>query len=237
MGKSANPQIAGNQRLQRKSQDTILLFVRQPLVARYLLFVILAAVGYWGPWVDHDAAALQLSGQDLGEFVKFIPEISNGQIKFPRQLLYLPPLVCTICVVLLAVNRHLACPRWLRVAMLGLALLLLPGLLPPVWGHPRELFSAEYRLQGIALVLGLAVVLAHGPFRNLSLFALTTTLGALALIGLLPAQGAFWAVRPHIWAAYGTPTIRLGWGLWLSMAAWLGLFVVALVPSQARQEE
>jgi hypothetical protein len=191
----------------------------------YLLFVTLAALAYWGPWVEHDTAALKLSGQDMGEFVKFIPEISARQVRFPRQLFYLPPFVCAICMVLLAANRHLVYPRWLRMGMLGLALLLLPGLLPPVWSHPKEWFTAEYRLQGIALALGAMTILAHGLFRNVLPPTLALILGVLALTGLVPVQWAFWAIKPRVWAVYDTPTIRLGWGLWLGIAAWVGLAI------------
>ena len=222
MGKSANPQIRKSQIANRKVPFCYLLFA-----ICYLLFAVLllAAAAYWGPWVDHDAAALKLSGQDMGEFVKFIPEISARQVRFPRQLFYLPPFVCAICMVLLAANQHLVYPRWLRVGMLGLALILLPGLLPPVWSHPKEWFAAEYRLQGIALALGAMTIMAHGLFRNVSTPTLALILGVLALTGLVPVQWAFWVIKPRVWAVYDTPTVRLGWGLWLSTAAWAGLAI------------
>lgn len=199
------------------------------MVTGYLLLVtlLLTALAYWAPWVDHDTAALKLSGQDLGEFVKFIPAIRTGQISFPRQVFYLPPLVSAICLVLLAANWRLAYPRWVRVGMLAFALSLLPGLLPPAWGHPRELFTTEFRLQGVALVLCLLLILAHGAFRRVPLAALALTLGALALVALIPAQWAFWVIWPRIWAAYDTPTVRLGWGLWLDIAAWVGVTISA----------
>jgi hypothetical protein len=192
-----------------------------------LASVVTAAISYWAPWVDHSTAALKLSGQDLGEFVKFLPDIRRGELRFPRQLFYMPPFVCVLCLVLLSTNRHLAYRRWLRVGMLAFALLLLPGLLPPAWGHPRELFTAEFRLQGIALTLGLLLIAAHGLFRQIPLSGLAVALVTLALVGLIPAQWAFWAIRPRIWAAYSTPTVRLGWGLWLDIAAWLGLLAAA----------
>ena len=189
--------------------------------------LVLAALAYWAPWVNHNTAALKLSGQDLGEFVKFIPEIRRGQMRFPRQLFYLPLCSCVIGLVVLSTNGQLSYPHWLRVGTLILALVLLPGLLPPAWGHPKELFTPEFRLQGIALMLGLLLILAHGAFRGLSLRALALTLGALALTALIPAQWAFWAIRPRIWLAYGTPTIRLGWGLWLDIGAWMAMLVTA----------
>lgn len=203
---------------------------RTDVVVCYLLVVVLlaAALSYWAPWVDHQTAALKLSGQDLGEFVKFIPAIRNGQVRFARQLFYLPPLVCTLCLVLVGISRRLPYPRWLRVVLLALALLLLPGLLPPAWGHPKELLAAEFRLQAIAFVVGLLFVLAHGLFRQVSLRYLAIVLVILALVGLLSAQGAFWVIKDRIWAAYNTPTIRLGWGLWVNGGAWVGLGAIAL---------
>jgi hypothetical protein len=194
-----------------------------------LTLFLLAALSYWAPWVDHDTAALRLSGQDLGEFVKFLPGFRSAKGPFARQLFYLPPFVCLVSLVLLSTSPTLVYPRWLRVGMLGVALALLPGLLPPVWGHPRELLTSEFRLQAIALGVGLAVVLAHAVFRQVPPGLLGTTLVGLALVALIPAQCAFWVIRPRIWAAYNTPTIRLGWGLWLHITSWAGILITSAV--------
>ncbi len=192
------------------------------------LCLLIAALAYWMPWVDHRAAALKLCGQDLGEFVKFLPPVSHGEMPFPRQLFYLPPFICAIGLVLVGINRHLPFPRPVRATTLLIAILILPGLLPPVWGHPRDLFTPEFRLQGIALLVGLTVVAAHGIFRRLPPAALGATLAMLSLTALLPSQWAFWTIRPHIWAAYNTPTIHLGWGLWVEIAAWTGAFATGV---------
>ena len=111
----------------------------QTLEHYFLLSVLLlAALSYWLPWVEHNAAALRLTGQDMGELVKFLPSsleasgsMPRGQV--PRQLFYTPPFACAICLLLLAANKHLVYPRWLCVAVLACAALLLLGLLPPVW--------------------------------------------------------------------------------------------------------
>ena len=198
--------------------------------------LLLVAVAYWAPWVGHSSAALKLSGHDLGEFVKFIPKTRPT---FPRQLFYIPPLACSLCFVLLAAHRNTPYPRWLCVAMLAGALLLLPGLLPPAWGHPKELFTPEYRLQGFALVAGLLFLLGHGLLRRLPRTVLAVALGTLAFFALVPPQVAFWAIRARLWAVYDTPTIHLGWGLWLHIAAWLGVLVGAwrIGQSQTAQSE
>jgi hypothetical protein len=105
---------------------------RLPVAGLVLLVaLVLAALSYWGPWIDHQSAALKLSGQDLGEFVKFLPDIRRGKTRFPRQVFYLPPFACVVCLVLLSANRQMVYRRWLRLGTLVCALLLLPGLLPP----------------------------------------------------------------------------------------------------------
>jgi len=210
----------------------------KPALTETLLLValMLAAVAYWSPWIGHPSAALKLSGQDLGEFVKFIPEIGPS---FPRQIFYVPPLFCSLCLVLLAANRETRYPRWMRVGLLACALLLLPGLLPPAWGHPRELFVPEFRLQGLAVALGLLVVLGHGVLRPIPRRAATKVVAAAALLALALPQAAFWIVKERLWAIYQTPTIHLGWGLWLHIVAWMGILVLACfdVRSQAISEE
>lgn len=188
-----------------------------------LALLALALAAYWLPWIDHQSAALKLSGQDLGEFVKFLPQIRRVQMRYPRQVFYLPPFIAALSFVLLATNRQLGYPRWARIVAIVLAILALPGLLPPVWGHPRDLFNAEFRLQGIALVLGMLTILSHGLWKGLSLRLVGWTLGVLALLALVPVQWAFWAIRPLIWQAYNTPTIHLGWGLLFEIIAWIGV--------------
>jgi hypothetical protein len=192
------------------------------LIAWVLLgTLVVATVAYWGPWVDHRTAALTLSGQDLGEFVKFLPSIRRGAERFPRQLFYLPPFATSCALVLLSSARYVPYPRWLRVLLLAWAALLLLGLLPPAWGRVRDLFVPEFRAQGLALVAGALLVAAHGLVRRLPLAAAAPLLAAIALAALVPAQTAFWIIRPRIWAIYATPTVRLGWGVWLHLAAWL----------------
>jgi len=198
----------------------------RPVLTETLLLVglLLSAVAYWSPWIGHPSAALKLSGQDLGEFVKFVPEIGPS---FPRQIFYIPPLSSSLCLVLLAANRETRYPRWTRIGLLACALLLLPGLLPPAWGHPRDLFVPEFRLQGLAATLGVLVILGHGLLRPIPRRAAMRVLAALALLALALPQAAFWIIRDRLWAIYQTPSIHLGWGLWLHVVAWIGVFVVA----------
>jgi hypothetical protein len=204
----------------------------KPLLTDALLLIALlaAAAAYWAPWVGHPSAALKLSGQDLGEFVKFIPTVGPT---FPRQLFYLPPLVCSLCLVLLSsvrgcsTERGVGYPRWVRAGMLAGALLLLPGLLPPAWGHPKELLTPEFRLQGLAVIAGLTAVLGHGLLHRIPMQVTRLLVVSLSALALVLPQAAFWLIRSRLWSVYNTPAIHLGWGLWLHLVAWLVVMVAA----------
>jgi hypothetical protein len=195
---------------------------------RLLSYVLLActciaATAYWAPWVGHPTAALTLSGQDMGEIVKFLPAMQPDPLRVWREVFYLPPLLSALSLVLLASNASMPYPRWVRLGALLIAPLVLGGLLPPAWGHPRDLLSAEFRLQGMAYAAGLLAVLVHGLFRHLEVRPLTLTVSIVSVAAIGPGQWAFWGCLPRLWEAYGSPTVSLGWGIWLEIGAWLAV--------------
>ena len=110
--------------------------VRRQLSAVRLLLPlgwVLTIIGYHGPWIAHQTAALTLSGVDMGEFVKFLPSVLDGSLKVTRQLFYLPPAVVAVGVAILAGSRWLRFPWLLRLPMLAVAVLASLQLLPPAW--------------------------------------------------------------------------------------------------------
>jgi len=161
-----------------------------------LIATALAAASFWGPWVDHPAAALQLSGQDLGEFVKFLPAIRQRERPLLRQVFYLQPLACALIYALLAGARASGFPRSVRTAALLAAPPLLLGLLPPVWGHPKDLFAREFAAQATGFLSGGILILAHGLYRRLSARTIGLAIGVLALVTALPSHWTFWSVKP-----------------------------------------
>ncbi len=76
---------------------------------------LVASIGFYGPWIAHPTAALTLSGVDMGEFVKFLPDLS-----VIRQLFYLPPLAVATSIALLIGSRRLGYAWLLRVLALFL---------------------------------------------------------------------------------------------------------------------
>src|SRR5512141_2889712 len=96
------------------------------MVRRLLwLALILIGVGYLGPWVWHKAAGLNLSADDLGEWIKFLPAWKLGQLPVMRELFYLP-IWLTSSGLGLMVGRIKAWPLKIVVLVLALILVLTP---------------------------------------------------------------------------------------------------------------
>jgi hypothetical protein len=186
--------------------------------ARLLLPVgwLLAAVGYYGPWIAHKTAALTLSGADMGEFVKFLPGVLDGSLRVTRQLFYLPALAVVVSVAMLVGLRRLRYGWPLQALALMLALPVSLQILPPAWS-PASLMTPEFRLQAIAL--GVSWVLLAGFWLWARAPAwLGSFLGAA--LALAAALGCAWQmveVKPAIDAVHGMPS-PLGWGFFLCLA-------------------
>jgi hypothetical protein len=178
----------------------------------------LALAGYFGPWVDHAAAGLVITGLDLGEYVKFLPDVQSGVVAIWRPGFYAPLVAVGAVCVLAAFRRSFTYPWWARAALLTIALMAALNLLPPAW-TPRRMLLAEFRWQASALLLLFAGVL-FSPFLGLGpdrVAAIVVTL--LSAIGIVAPSLGFLAVLPNIERLYRHP-IAPGWGLWL---AWIGL--------------
>jgi hypothetical protein len=104
---------------------------------RYWLWLalILIGAGYFGPWVWHKAAGLNLSADDLGEWIKFLPAWKSGQLPVTRELFYLPIWLTSIGLGLMA--GHIKAWPW-KLVVLAASLVLV---LTPLPKYP-ELLSA-----------------------------------------------------------------------------------------------
>lgn len=177
---------------------------------------LLAAVGYYGPWISHPAAALTLSGGDLGEFVKFLPGIVDGSLRVTRQSFYLPPLSIVVSVALLIGAQRLRYPWPLRLLVLGLAVPVSVQLLPPAWS-PSSLMSAEFRLQTIALGICWLLLGCFWLLGRLPPWLGGSVSAALSVAAMGSSSWQLWVVKPEIDAVYGrAPSV--GWGFGLCMA-------------------
>ncbi len=185
--------------------------------------LLLGLTGYFGPWAPHGAAGLVITGLDLAEYVKFVPQVASGEISLWREIFYLPLAAGSLISSLFATRQGL--PAVLRAPLLLAAVPLALAMLPPAWS-PGVLLLPEFRLQLVVILMCLAFL----PLAKLVLHRLprrfTLVLAALlALPAAIAPATEFLRLRPALLEIYGM-NLPLGWGFWANT---LGLATFALV--------
>ena len=184
----------------------------------------LALVGYFGPWVGHDAAALAWNAYDHFDRARLLPSVESGELAVNVQALRLPLIGLAVLAPLLLCRA----PLWQRglAAMFGAVLALTT--LPPypqileAWRTPGWRVPFWWSVGALA---GIGVTIFLGP--HLSGLAPWLTVAWVAMMGI-PAYVTFARLRPLIRALHASP-IRAGWGYWtcgfgflvLAICAWL----------------
>jgi hypothetical protein len=187
------------------------------------LLVIVA--GYFGPWAAHPAAGLNLSADDLAEWVKFLPVYKAGDSGIIRELFFISIWIVPIGLGILAGRSR----TWLlKLALLGVALLLVFTPLPKypelLTAYQAPEFAPTFWVTVGALVVTLAFGLI-GPLtrsaRNVA--ALWIILGlTVALIAPLH----FVKVWPEIEKLYH---VSIGWGVIATVLGGLSLSALGIV--------
>lgn len=198
--------------------------MKNAVLARLLpLAALLTLVGFWGPWVDHPVAGLAILGIDLGEYVKFLPQVRAGELVLWREGFYLPLVAASLALSLCVFRAEFRYPWWVRVPMLAGAVVAALNLLPPAW-TPQRMLTPEFQQQTLAIGLCLAAM-AFSPFLALLPARLT---GGLILVLSLPALAIpveqFARVLPGIGVLYNHPLMP-GWGMIVLM---IGLATLAV---------
>ncbi len=181
----------------------------------------LAAIGFHGPWLAHPTAALTLSGVDMAEFVKFLPEVVDGSLAITRQVFYLVPFATVAGIALLVGSRHLRYPWPLRLLLLIFALPVSLQLLPPAWS-PASLVASEFRLQTVALATSWLLLAGWWLWGRLAIWLTGSLSAALSLLAAVLPAWQLLKVKPAVDAVYGTPP-SIGWGFLLCV---LGMVIV-----------
>lgn len=177
---------------------------------------LLAAVGYYGPWIAHSTAGLTLSGADMGEFVKFLPGVVDGSLKVVRQTFYLPPWAVVVGIGLLIGSQRLRYAWLLRVVFLGLAIPVSLQLLPPAWS-PATLMAPEFRLQTIALGISWLVLASFALWGRLPSRLTGSFCASLSLAAMVLPAWQLAIAKPAIDQVCGTPP-SIGWGFYACLA-------------------
>jgi hypothetical protein len=198
------------------------------------LGLALAWSGYWAPWIAHRAAALNLNGYELAEWITFLPGLRDGSLRLGR-LDFLLPLSCICLLTALAAWLTPNLPGWARWAATAVAFLGAFAILPE---YPFILTAhADPELRP-ALTLGvftMVAVLVAGPAiprlpqdtrwralwpaADLTLIVVAIAFGAWALVIVWPALAEVFNAAP-----------RLNWG---PVALGIGLVMRGVEPVRA----
>ncbi len=185
------------------------------------LALFLIGAGYFGPWVWHKAAGLNLSADDLGEWIKFLPAWKSGQLPVARELFYLPIWLTSIGLGLMA-GRIKAWPWKLAVLALSLVLVLTPlPKYPELLGAYREPeFMATFWATVVALLLSVVFTFFGSRLPDRVEAILWIVIGIAAA---LFAPWMFGRAMPDIDRLYH---FSIGWGI---VAVVIGGALAALI--------
>jgi hypothetical protein len=161
-----------------------------------LVGVLLVLIGFFSPWIPHRAAGLALTGFEIGEWIKFVPEVRAGVSPVRRSNFYWPVSVAAIGLVLVAAKGHRrSWWDWMTISLAAL-LSLLP--LPPL----EEIGSMD----GIRSSLGRLLLVASGMIvtgavayrRGLPARVRGAVLASAAGVGVVLLSRAFSAAEPIV---------------------------------------
>jgi hypothetical protein len=174
-------------------------------------------LGYLLVWLPHDVAGLSFIGVEMGEWVKFLPQIRSGEIAANRNLFYVPPI--TLGLMLAFWTTYWPNIRWqtwaMRLLAVIVALLAFPAVEAILDEGTSEWLARVAMIAVVAVVTILVSLLSRLP-QETGLAIGRIAMIILALVGLTLPMWAYLAVRP-VAAKLLTSEIGIGPGLWFNV--------------------
>lgn len=203
---------------------------------RWLLPIsaLLTLAGVYGPWVNHAVAGLVIPGLDLGEYVKFLPQVRSGEIVLWREGFYLPLCAVSLTLSLHAFRAELAYHWLVSAGLIVIAGVAALNMLPPAWSPPL-LVTPEFRLQSAAMAVCLVALLIS------PLLALLPRLWVGVLCAVLAVAAIWWPVSGFLQviepiATLYRHTLAPGWGMYALVIGLVMLGGVSLVNGIGRDK-
>ena len=207
--------------------------IRLTTIITILLALLFLAFGYWGRWVTHPAAGLNILGVDLPEYVKFVPEARYGVIPINRMVFFAMPVSLALGLILFA-SLRMRVSVWLRGLAGLLAIPVALSMLPPAW-TPGLLMTPEFRTQTLVIMALIAATFLIPLWKQIIPDWLRGGLFILLGLAPLPALSAFFKLMPALEKLYNHP-LKPGPGVYFLVVGMLLMLVSGgLLLSTARR--
>lgn len=195
-----------------------------PLLLRIGFTTIL--LGYLVVWLPQPVVGLSFIGLEMGEWVKFVPQVRAGELWPGRDVYYLPPI--TLGLMLALWTAEWSERRWqtwaARLLAIMVAMLSFPALEVILEEPPKEWLLRLLLVGLVAIVAMSAGLLARAAGRRYRELRRGLFL-VLGLAGAILPLWAFLAMRPAIQGLLAAD-YSIGPGVWLNT---LGNLLVVLV--------
>ena len=196
--------------------------IRLTTIVTLLLALLFLAFGYWGRWIAHPAAGLNILGVDLPEYVKFVPEARYGVIPINRLVFFAMPVSLASGLILFASVR-MQVSVWLRGLAGLMAIPVALSMLPPAW-TPGLLMTPEFRTQTLVIMALIAATFLIPLWKQLIPDWLRGGLFILLGVLPLPALSAFFKLMPALEKLYHHP-LKPGPGVYFLVLGMLLMLV------------
>ena len=186
------------------------------------LAVVVALIGFFGPWIPHKAVALIVTGFELSEFAKFFPEVQARTVAVTRAL-FLTPLTAGALIIGLWANAYTRM-LGIRMAVTAAAAFIALATLPQY----ESLAAPDYRGQLLLALGGCLLVLLTPLARQWPDRVRFVLIALIALAGILSPVLQYTRLHPLVVELYNKP-VGVGRGLILFAlgfgvaAAWAAL--------------
>jgi hypothetical protein len=174
-------------------------------------------LAYFLVWLPQPVVGLSFIGLEMGEWVKFIPQVQSGEVLPGRNLFYLPPVTSGLMLAFWTADWPNRRSRtWLARGLAVLCGLLAFPALEAIRYEPGSEWQLRLGMVGLVVVgAGLSPLLRllPGPWADAVPWGLVTV---LALIGSILPTWAYLAIRPAAAGLLGEQ-VGIGPGVWLNL--------------------
>ena len=184
-------------------------------------------IGYLMVWLPQPVVGLSFTGVELGEWVKFLPEVRAGEIAPGRNLFYLPPI--TLALMMILWSAGWSGRRWQTWALRGLAVLVALLAFPALEAlrfEPVGEWILRLGLVTLVVIMAILSSATDGLVKEPLVRGSWIGIVLLALIGLLLPTWAYLSVRPVVSNLF-RGEVGIGAGVWLNAAGHLALLAAS----------